>query len=433
MKENTPTEPDGPQKDDPATRSQSDFTVDESRALVENPPEALRWLTTPGQMGPPEQNQPKPTPTTFEEAVEKGKELLGQIPSLKTLSPSFCCPKCGKQPAVYQSAWKCVCGAEGEIPVSTSARRVWIAPPAAPLAQAQAATSKVTQLPAASPVENPAAEAAATIPFQESAEGTMADLQFREGAKKYPHFSAQWDSLQKLWTYLDRPVDEEGKTDPYDSVLADTEAVHLLKEAARIALRRLRHSRDPEISALASTLREPLHVWLDLMKTKERGFRRIPQLTSWRGGESMEEFMKSGAVPSDARLTENGYIRQVFLESANLWDDLTALGFETEAETRSASSGEAELANGGLTGQSRDKKTRGRPQTLSDEKKTEAARLKASGGTNKEAAAVIYGTKYPTSQQTKNVPAILKHHQRKESGSQVKPRNASTKHRKTKG
>jgi hypothetical protein len=76
---------------------------------------------------------------------------------------------------------------------------------------------------------------------------------------------------------------------------------------------------------------------------------------------------------------------------------------------------------------------RGRPETISHEKKTAAALLKASGGTNREAAAVIYGTRYPTAQQTKNVPAILKHHKRKESGLPVKPRKGSPKHSKDVG
>lgn len=183
--------------------------------------------------------------------------------------------------------------------------------------------------------------------------GSIIDVRakFLQGATRHPNLFAHWDSLQKLWTYLDRPVDEQGKPDPYQSDLADPEAVRLLKEAARIAISRLRHSRDPESRALASTLREPLHVWLDFMKTKERGFRRIVQLTRWRGGEPMEAFMESGAVPPDARLTENGTIHRVFVESAILWDDLTALGFETEteAEQAPASNGKKRTVGGAKT------------------------------------------------------------------------------------
>jgi hypothetical protein len=59
------------------------------------------------------------------------------------------------------------------------------------------------------------------------------------------------------------------------------------------------------------------------------------------------------------------------------------------------------------------RKKRGRPSTISDESKTKAAQLKANGGTNKQAAEVLYGTKYPSPQQTKNVSSILKHRQKK--------------------
>jgi hypothetical protein len=81
------------------------------------------------------------------------------------------------------------------------------------------------------------------------------------------------------------------------------------------------------------------------------------------------------------------------------------------------------------------KKKRGRPQTITDEKKAAALQLKKSGGTNKQVAALLYGTKYPTPQQTKNVSAILRHYTRKskQSSSPVKPRKASPPPRKTRG
>jgi hypothetical protein len=81
------------------------------------------------------------------------------------------------------------------------------------------------------------------------------------------------------------------------------------------------------------------------------------------------------------------------------------------------------------------KKKRGRPQTITDEKKASALRLKESGGTNKQAAALLYGKKYPTPQQTKNVPAILRHHKLKlkQSSSPAERRKASPMPRKTRG
>jgi hypothetical protein len=155
------------------------------------------------------------------------------------------------------------------------------------------------------------------------------DPRFRRGVQENPYLYAHWDALQSLWTLHDWPTGGEGKPDSCNPIPADPESTRFIKEAARIAVSRLRQSHDPEIRALAITLRERLNVWLDLMRTKERGFRRIPQLTSWRGGES-EVFMESGTVPSDARLTENGAIHRLFFGSAAFWDDLVAVGFDSE-------------------------------------------------------------------------------------------------------
>jgi hypothetical protein len=58
---------------------------------------------------------------------------------------------------------------------------------------------------------------------------------------------------------------------------------------------------------------------------------------------------------------------------------------------------------------------RGRPQKISDELKTKAQARKHSGGTNREAAAILYETKRPTPQQVKNVSSILREYGKKES------------------
>jgi hypothetical protein len=66
---------------------------------------------------------------------------------------------------------------------------------------------------------------------------------------------------------------------------------------------------------------------------------------------------------------------------------------------------------------------RGRPQTIPDERKAAAAKLKASGGSNKQAAVLIYDTKYPSPQQVKNVPSHLKAFKKKllkQSGSSIR-------------
>ncbi len=79
--------------------------------------------------------------------------------------------------------------------------------------------------------------------------------------------------------------------------------------------------------------------------------------------------------------------------------------------TASPSGGSPESANG-KAGRP-EARRRGRPQEIPDERKKVAADLKASGASNDRAAAAIYNVKYPTTQQKKNVPAILKNYERK--------------------
>lgn len=81
------------------------------------------------------------------------------------------------------------------------------------------------------------------------------------------------------------------------------------------------------------------------------------------------------------------------------------------------------------------KKKRGRPQLIPDERKIAAAELKAAGGTNREAAVLIYGKKYPSPQETKNVSTILKHYLKKSGppGSSANSSRSAAKPRKNKG
>jgi hypothetical protein len=153
---------------------------------------------------------------------------------------------------------------------------------------------------------------------------------FHTGQHEYPHVCARWSSVQKMWTLHDYARDDQGKPDLSQAIPASPEALELLRQAATLSVGRLRESRDPEVRAAAGTLRYPLNIWLGLMRIKERGFRRIPELTRWRGGKSMEAFLESGTLPSDARLTENGTINHIFQKSSAFWDDPVALGFDSE-------------------------------------------------------------------------------------------------------
>ncbi len=59
------------------------------------------------------------------------------------------------------------------------------------------------------------------------------------------------------------------------------------------------------------------------------------------------------------------------------------------------------------------RKGRGRPQKISDETKAAATKLKSEGATNKGIAALIYDNPYPSDQQRRNVPGILRHYHQK--------------------
>ena len=59
------------------------------------------------------------------------------------------------------------------------------------------------------------------------------------------------------------------------------------------------------------------------------------------------------------------------------------------------------------------KKKRGRPPEIPDERKEHAMKEKDAKGTNRDAAKIIYEVLYPTPQQVKNVPSILRQYRAK--------------------
>jgi len=74
-------------------------------------------------------------------------------------------------------------------------------------------------------------------------------------------------------------------------------------------------------------------------------------------------------------------------------------------------------------------KRQGRPATIPDERKQAAVECKANGGTNRDAAMLIYDSRYPSPQQVKNVSAILRNHQqrstRRNSSGSARPETSS--------
>ena len=143
---------------------------------------------------------------------------------------------------------------------------------------------------------------------------------------------------------------------------------------------------------------------------------------------------------------EGGYIENLVLASAEYCVVCATRAFELEADAAPRGSPKVDLAGGTKPGgtESTDAgagpaepeptttvRKRGRPQTIPDERKVRAAALKASGGTNSAVAAVLYGKRFPTPQEVKNVPSHLRAFSKKlkrpGSSAQTSPRSPGIK------
>jgi hypothetical protein len=213
------------------------------------------------------------------------------------------------------------------------------------------------------------------------------------------------------------------------------------------------------ISNLTSEL-EPWMQWLEFMRRREwRGLRVTGHLPVselvWKAGVKIgrppvvvrrELGLSTGDEPDADHWLEDLTLEHVFRESAEFCDDL-ARTLELLELKAADQTGATEGSGAGLVHRATAstpvvdpklaqvppaKRKRGRRPTISDENKERAAKIKASGGTNKDAAAVLYGTRYPSLQQTKNVSSILRHHKKK-SKTPVKPAAPSRKPNKMKG
>lgn len=131
--------------------------------------------------------------------------------------------------------------------------------------------------------------------------------------------------------------------------------------------------------------------WLDVLRINSRSF---------VGGIKRESTDSDGKT----QIAETGMIRAVCAASANY-----CFKCGTDAKSASTGTGSPKVVSNTTDSE----KKRGRPQMIPDARKVAAAKLKADGGTNQQAAAVIYDIKYPSPQQVKNVPAILRAYQQK--------------------
>jgi hypothetical protein len=136
---------------------------------------------------------------------------------------------------------------------------------------------------------------------------------FLHGAEEYANLFALWEARQDLWTFRDDPEAGEAAT------LTDSESVYFFKETAAIAVSLLGHSGDPDLRALAGTLRQPWHVWLNFMRREKRGFSRVVIL---RGSQFRAAAERKQVDLSGVPLSENGTIGHLFKEAADFCADL---------------------------------------------------------------------------------------------------------------
>ena len=151
---------------------------------------------------------------------------------------------------------------------------------------------------------------------------------------------------------------------------------------------------------------------------------RVTQWQNWADRELKPSWMAQSEA-SRGNTERNSQVAKK-VESAELERNISA-----ERDVREPGTAPAPLAKlispaqFGGNGQ----KKRGRPAIIPDERKQAAVECKANGGTNRDAAMLIYDRKYPTPQQVKNVSSILRNHQqgskRRNSTSSVRPKTSS--------
>ena len=149
--------------------------------------------------------------------------------------------------------------------------------------------------------------------------------------------------------------------------------------------------------------------------------------------EKLEEFVSSSPRVSVPTVTNSGIVRDRPLRGdecpgtsrsrkdddygelgvLSQWEELMnenkLLFVRSLVQSINSSRSEQEDAGGSSTGEPAPRKSPGRPTTIPIEKKRQALAAKKEGKTSKECAQILYGIRYPTNQQVKNVTSILRH------------------------
>jgi hypothetical protein len=238
------------------------------------------------------------------------------------------------------------------------------------------------------------------------------DCEFSKCAAEHPDLAAVWswkypskvicyavarsvmegsdpqDVLKRVYERSDAP---EGAAQPVASWTlqgGSPSAQHLFRVVAGRAARSLFDSND----------QDPWLLWLDLLKGEGYSSEIAVQPATLRAGASQGPVL--GRYPKGY---EDRLIAKLFEASAH-YCRVRSIAAGTEQVV-----GAADSKRGGGT------RGRGRPP-IANKIKVAALAKKVEGASNREVAKVLYHTQHPTLQQVKNVPAILKHFQRKRRG-----------------
>lgn len=112
----------------------------------------------------------------------------------------------------------------------------------------------------------------------------------------------------------------------------------------------------------------------------------------------------------DAFAEQFDALRQKYFPRLNLGTDAKGAGVRRlDTSPPSIPPTIEEVGQSRLPRQAPESRKRGRPSTIPIDRKMAAVKCKAAGGTNKDIAALLYDTLYPSNQQKTNVPSILNH------------------------
>lgn len=148
-----------------------------------------------------------------------------------------------------------------------------------------------------------------------------------------------------------------------------------------------------------------LHAWLDCLRAESPLF--LPFDTP---GSGRLEQLVNASSDYCSKLETRALERQLAADIATADGDLATRSLHTGSVEVPLATPASAMPGKSVSPPEAVPKKRGRPTKIPDTRKAEALKCKADGGSNRDAAKILYGQKYPDPKQTKNVPAILRHY-----------------------